>query len=121
MTAAVQVFGADGRMVCESCEVASSPAARLLGLMGRRSLARGRGLLLPRTGAVHTAFVRFPLDLVFLDREQRVVRVSPSVNPFRVAFKLGARQVLELPGGEASRAGITPGSQLRFAREHTSG
>ena len=116
----VQVLDEDDRVVCQSCEVAGSARERLAGLIGRRSLARGRGMLLPRTGAVHTAFVRFPLDVVFLDREQHVIRVAAWVDPFRVAFQRGARQVLELPGGEAARAGVAPGTYLRFVPRYPS-
>ena len=59
----------DDRVVCERCLVADSPWSRMRGLLGRRGLESGEGLLLRPTGSVHTFFMRFPIDAVFLSRE----------------------------------------------------
>jgi uncharacterized protein len=69
---------------------------RLIGLIGRRSLQAGMALEIPRCRSVHTAGMRFPLDLVWLDRERRVVRVDRAVPPWRVRTCRQARSVLEL-------------------------
>ena len=76
---------------------AGDPLARLLGLAGLRSLPPGVGLLLPRTRSVHTAGMRFALDLLWLDRAGRVVRVDRGVPPWRVRGCRAASQVVELP------------------------
>lgn len=80
------------------CDVrrAHGPLARLLGLAGLRSLPPGIGLLLPRTRSVHTVGMRFALDLVWLDRHGRVVRVDRAVAPLRVRCCREARAVIEL-------------------------
>ena len=68
--------------MCATLHVARTSFTRMRGLLGRRGLAEGEGLLLQPAGSIHTFFMRFPIDVVFLDREQRVVRVvaeSPSV------------------------------------------
>jgi uncharacterized protein len=101
-------------MVCERCEVARTLGARTKGLLGRDHLAQGEGLLIERTGSVHTAFMRFPIDAVFLDRQMRVKKIVPAIPPFRVAWAPGAKLVLELAAGEAARVGIEVGSRLSW-------
>jgi uncharacterized protein len=97
---------------CESCAVAETPLARLKGLLGRKELAPGEGLLLKPASAVHTSFMRFPIDVVFLDRELRVLAVATNLKPWRAAARRGARAVLELPAGECKRRDIRPGDRL---------
>ena len=104
----------DGNVVCERCTLARNPYSRMRGLLGRTGLAQGEGLLLQPAGSIHTFFMRFPIDVVFLDREQRVVRVVPNLRPWRTAGVRKARAVLELAAGEAARVGMTPGSALRL-------
>lgn len=102
-----------GHVVCERCVLADRPLSRLRGLMGRRSLASGHGLLLRPSPSIHTCFMRFPIDVVFLDRELRVVSVRARLRAWRFAGQRGARAVLELPAGEAARRGLVPGVGLR--------
>jgi uncharacterized protein len=106
------VLGGDGRVVCERCSVADGFVSRLRGLLGRRELPRGEGLLISPSGSVHTAFMRFPIDVVFLDDALRVVGISPRVRPWRLAARKGTRHVLELPAGESEARAITVGEQL---------
>ena len=108
------------RVVCASCSVADTAWARLRGLMGRRGLEPGEGLLLRPSGSVHTCFMRFAIDIVFLDRELCVLGVSPAVRPWRLRVQRGARVVLELPAGEAERVGIAAGDQLTVEGSATS-
>jgi uncharacterized membrane protein (UPF0127 family) len=102
----------DGTVVCERCLLAETPLARLRGLLGRSGLSSGEGLLLRPAGSVHTAFMKFTIDVVFLDRDLRVVKVVPELVPWRTAGCRGARAVLELPAGEASLRGIRTGVSL---------
>jgi uncharacterized protein len=111
MAKTVTVFSR-ARAVCEQCSIADTMWTRLRGLMGRRGLEPGEGLLLRPSGSVHTCFMRFAIDVVFLDRELRVLAVSPAVRPWRLCLQRGARAVLELPAGDAERVGISPGDQL---------
>ena len=100
----------DGRTVCERCARAESPFQRMRGLLGRRSLEPGEGILLRPAGSIHTAFMRFAIDAVFVDREGTVVRVVDSIPPWRTAGARGAKAVVELPAGSAK--GLVPGQQL---------
>jgi uncharacterized protein len=104
--------GDDGRVVLERCELADGFVSRFRGLLGRKGLASGEGLLLSPSSSVHTMFMRFPIDVVFLDRQLQVVGVSADVRPWRLAGRRGARHVLELASGEAQARGIHPGEQL---------
>jgi uncharacterized protein len=80
--------------------------ARLLGLAGLPRERAGPGLLLPRCASVHTFGMRFPLDLVFLDRQDRALAVFARVPPGRLAWHRGAAAVLEIPSprGESSQS-----------------
>ena len=73
-----------GDVVCERCFVAETAFARLRGLLGRSGLSSGEGMLLRPTSSIHTAFMRFPIDAVFLDRSDRVVKVASDLRPWRM-------------------------------------
>ena len=105
----------DGNVVCEHCLLAETAFARLRGLLGRSGLSSCEGMLLRPASSIHTAFMRFPIDAVFLDRELAVVKVVPNLKPWRVAGARGAKAVLELAAGEAGRRGITPGDRLSLS------
>ena len=94
------------------CEVAATPLRRMRGLLGRSGLESGRGLLLRPAGSIHTAFMRFPIDAVFLDGEGTVLRIAADLPPWRAAAARGARSVLELAAGEAERRGVSVGAKL---------
>jgi hypothetical protein len=61
---------------------------------------------------VHTFFMQFPIDAVFVDGEGRVLKVAAGLRPWRAAGCRGARAVLELSSGESERRGVRPGDQL---------
>lgn len=109
-----QLRTVDGTVVCAQCAIASTPIARLKGLLGRSSLEPGEGMLFPRTGSIHMFFMRFALDVVFCDRELEVVKVVRDLKPWKTAAARGAKVVIELPVGAA--AGIEPGDRLVLER-----
>ena len=84
------------------------------GLLGRRGLPSGEGLLLRPTGSIQTAFMRFPIDVVFLDRELTVVGVEEEMKPWRAAARRGAKQAVELAAGEVRRRGVAVGDHLEL-------
>jgi uncharacterized protein len=104
----------DGSMVCERCLLAETPLTRLRGLLGRAGLERGEGILLRPASSIHMWFMRFPIDAVFVDSENRVLRIAANLKPWRVAGCRGAKAVVELPAGECERVGLRPGDQLRL-------
>jgi uncharacterized membrane protein (UPF0127 family) len=113
----VTVTRPDGTAVCESCRLAATFASRLRGLLGAKQLESGHGILIRPATSVHTFFMRFAIDVVFLDRGGSVVKLVPNLRPWRVAFGRGARETLELPAGEAGARGIQVGERLVLAPE----
>jgi uncharacterized membrane protein (UPF0127 family) len=110
------VFDAErGSVICERCELADNPWRRLRGLLGRSTLPPGEGLLLRPAAAIHTCFMRFPIDAVFLDSDLRVIRIRERLRPWRAAAAPGARAVLELPADEGRRLGLEVGQRLSLA------
>ena len=88
---------------------------RLVGLLGRSSLESGEALLLDPCTSVHTAFMRFAIDVIYVNRDGEVVKVSPNLKPFRASGVLrGGRSVVELPTGVIETTGTVPGDQLSF-------
>ena len=103
----------DGTIVCERCLLAETALTRMKGLLGRRELPSGEGILLKPASSVHMAFMRFPIDAVFLDRDARVMRVASHLRPRRAARGgRGAKSVLELRAGEAQRRQLSVGDRL---------
>ena len=105
----------DGRIVCDSVTVADSTWRRMRGLLGRRTLPSGEGIVLRPAWSIHTAFMHFPIDVVFIDAEQVVMRVEPSLRPFKTASCRGAREIVELPAGECERRGLAAGDRIAWA------
>jgi uncharacterized protein len=103
-----------GQEVCPRCELADTFWPRFRGLQLRASLEPGHGVLLRPAGSIHTLFMRFEIDAVFLDRDLRVVEVREGLRPWRMAANRGAKAVLELPAGAAAQAGLAPGRRLRL-------
>ena len=97
-------------MVCARCEIADNPLKRMRGLLGRAGLDRSKGCSSGPPGSIHTMFMRFPLDVLFCDRELVVVGVERDLKPWRTAAGRGAKVVVELPVGGA--AGVEAGDRL---------
>ena len=105
----------DGRIICETVEVADTAGRRLKGLLGRSSLNPGAGIVLRPGFSIHTAFMRFPIDAVFLDHDLVVLRIAQTLRPFRTASCRGAREVVELAAGECARRGLAVGDSVAWA------
>ena len=86
----------DEAVVCARAEVADTIPRRLRGLLGRASLGPGEGMLFRGESSIHSAFMRFRFDAVFMDRELRVVGLAERIPPWRVRAARGARNILEL-------------------------
>ena len=109
------VVAPGGRVICDICHLADKPMTRLRGIIGWKRLHRGEGLMLRPTFSIHTAFVRFPIDAVFLDKEMTVVSIVHNLKPWHLAGARKAKSVLELPAGECERLGLRPGDRLGWA------
>jgi uncharacterized protein len=101
--------------VADRCRIAQGLAQKVLGLHLLPRLEDGQGLLLPGATTIDTAFMGYPIDLVFLDRSRRVTRIVPDMRPWRMVLSgHGGRDCLELPSGAAGRSGTRVGDELSF-------
>ena len=100
--------------LAERCRVASSARDRTVGLLA--TPAPGEPLLIERSPSIHMFFMRYPIDVVFVDKVARVTKVVPGLMPWRVVWwARGARDCLELPAGALRGTGTEAGDQLAIA------
>jgi uncharacterized protein len=103
-------------IVAQDAEIADSLWGRFRGLMLRSpaSFGPGSGLLIDPCSSIHMFFMRFPIDVLYVDREDRVVRVQHRIKPWRVGplHTKGARYVVELPAGTIERTGTQVGDSI---------
>lgn len=102
-----------GRVIAR-VEVARSTTERMRGLLGRDSLPPGGGMLIERCSSIHTFFMRFALDVLFLDASGGVRKVVRRLPPWRMASAWGAAQVLELAAGALDDCPLQPGDVLKI-------
>jgi uncharacterized protein len=95
--------------------VADSSRAREKGLLGRNSLPVGEGLWIVPCQAIHMFFMRFAIDLIYIDRKKRVRKVRSNVAPWRISVCLSAHSVLELPAGVVRDTGTQRGDLLQIS------
>lgn len=109
-----------GTVLCERLEIAESMAAQSKGLLGRDGLDPGSGMLFENHSFLplmwmHMFFMRFAIDIVFLDQANRVKTINHSLKPWRVSSMVfGAHRALELEAGASVRSGTVVGDQLTF-------
>ena len=104
-----------GRTLAEQCELARTFWARGLGLMGRASLAPSQGLIIYPEWSIHTFFMRFPIDVLFLGSDDRVLGIRVAMPPYRpFAGFWGARYVIELPPEILVKTETQVGDQLEL-------
>jgi uncharacterized membrane protein (UPF0127 family) len=103
-------------LVGERVEVAGSNVKRSRGLLGRKDLPRGEGMWIIPCEAIHTFFMQFPIDLIYLDKKLRVKKVRSSVKAWRISACLSAHSVLELPAGTIEDTRTERGDSLEIAR-----
>jgi uncharacterized protein len=101
-------------VVCHHAVIADRPLARMRGLLGCSGLAPGHAVLLSPASSIHTAFMRFAIDAVFLDSDLRVLKVASHLRPWRTAGARRARAVLEVGAGEGERLGIEIDDQFEL-------
>jgi uncharacterized membrane protein (UPF0127 family) len=101
--------------LASTVEVASSGAKRSKGLLGRKGLPPGGGLWIVPCEAVHTFGMQFSLDLIYLDRKNRIRKIRKNVPPWRISACLTAHSVVELPAGSVLDADAQPGDLVELS------
>jgi uncharacterized protein len=105
----------NGAVVGEQLLTAFDSASRRQGLLGRDALPQGSVLIIAPSNAVHTFFMRFPIDIAFVAKDGRVIKLRHAVPARRIAAALRAHAVIEMPSGTLERTGIQPGDRLTIA------
>jgi uncharacterized protein len=96
-------------------EIADEGVARRKGLLGRNQLPAGEGIWIVPCESVHTFGMRFPIDLVYLDRNKKVKKVRSGMPPWRLSACLSAYSVVELASGTVHMTQTMPGDKLEFS------
>jgi hypothetical protein len=112
----LRVATATGTTVAADVAVADNPYRRFMGLMGQRELKDGTGLYLRPCSSIHMFFMRFPIDVAFIDKDDRVVRLYHGLRPWRMSRVVRrAKAAIELPNGALAEAGVGVGDLLTMS------
>jgi uncharacterized membrane protein (UPF0127 family) len=105
-----------GRILADRADVADTSAKRRTGLLKHTGLAPGEGLWIVPCEGVHTFAMKFTIDVVFLSRKHKVLKIRPNMVRRRIALSLLAHSVLELPAGTLDQTGTERGDQLELEK-----
>lgn len=107
---------ASGAVLADRADIADTSSKRRTGLLKHSNLGPGEGLWIAPCEGVHTFGMKFPIDVIFLSRKKKVLKVRPAMVRRRVAFSLRAHSVLELPAGTLASTGTAAGDELEFEK-----
>lgn len=105
-----------GTVLGDAVELADTSAKRRTGLLRHDHLEPGAGLWIVPCESVHTFFMKFAIDLVYVDKKNRVRKVRNAVPPWRLSACLTAHSILELPSGTVRQTGTERGDELVFEK-----
>jgi uncharacterized membrane protein (UPF0127 family) len=106
------------RPLAHSLTGAFDSKSRRTGLLGLDGLEEGHALIIAPTGAIHTFFMRFAIDVAFVRRDGRVVGIRHAMKPWRIAVALGAHAAIELPAGTLADSDTVRGDTLVITAAH---
>lgn len=106
------VNGRTGQIVAEHLATAFDSASRNKGLLGRDSFEAGNALIIAPGNAIHTWFMRFPIDVAYVRKNGQIIKIKNSLGPWRLSAALGAFAVIELPAGALQASGTQKGDEL---------
>jgi uncharacterized protein len=108
-----------GETIAKSAEVASNPLVRMRGLLGRRSMASGEAIILRPASSIHTMFMLFSIDVIYVDSADVVVKIVRNLAPFRFSAALAAHTAIEMAGGCLTTTDLSVGDRLIFEPDGT--
>jgi uncharacterized membrane protein (UPF0127 family) len=108
-------------VIAESVVGAFDSATRRRGLLGRDGLPAGEALIIAPTNAIHTFFMRFAIDVAFVRRDGRIMKVRHSMAPWKMCLAIGAFAVVEMPSGTLASSSTVEGDTLALRRIDQSG
>ena len=103
-------------LLADRADIADSSRKRRTGLLKHASLEPGEGLWIAPCEAIHTVGMKFPIDVLFLDKRRRVLKIRESMQRWRLAACLRAHSVLELPAGTSLNSQTKVGDELEFEK-----
>jgi uncharacterized membrane protein (UPF0127 family) len=101
-----------GEKIASRALLADGHLSRLKGLLGKRRLDQGEALIIRPCWSIHTWFMRFPLDVLFVDKEGRVRKIVRAMGPWRLAFSRGSADALEFEAGALDSTDLREGDDL---------
>ncbi len=105
-------------LIAQEAQVASSLRERLKGLLGRSGLGANEALILKPCSSIHTFFMRFPIDVLFLDRNMRIIRLIQPISPNRLSPTVWrAKMVIELPAGRIAQTQTQAGDMVEIKNQ----
>lgn len=104
------------KVLADRADIADTSAKRRTGLLKHSGLAPGEGLWIVPTEGVHTFGMKFAIDVIFLNRKRKVLKIRPNMVRARIALSLRAHSVVELPAGTIEQTGTQPGDQLELQK-----
>jgi len=106
----------NGNIVTKQAQMANSWSKRFVGLLMHKHLLNGEGMLLQPCQSIHTLGMRFSIDVVFLDKQFRITKLTRALKPYRFSLSTkGTHSVLELPTGTIDKSGLKTGDRLLVA------
>ena len=112
----LRVTNQSGRILADRADIADTSAKRRTGLLKHTGLAKGEGLWIVPTEGVHTFGMKFAIDVVFLNKAKKILKIRPNMVQRRMSISLLAHSVLELPAGTLEATGTAKGDQLQFEK-----
>ena len=110
------VSDAEGKTIISHCEIADTYFRRLIGCLGKKHLEWDTGMLIEPCHSVHTCFMRFPIDVLFLDSDKKVIHIIENMLPWKFSPLVKySKYVIELPAGKIRECGIDLSHQLAFS------
>lgn len=103
-----------GTIIVEDLSLAITLRERLIGLMGTKELKRGTGLFIKTCDSIHTMFMNYPIDVLFVNSQNVVLKAVSNISPWRMAFSLKSNYVIELPVGTIKNSKTIMGDQLEI-------
>lgn len=102
-------------VLSNQCDHARSFFARFKGLQLKKDLPAGSGLLITPCNSIHMFFMKFPIDAIFIDKDQVVLSIEERIKPWRISKVVNkSHSVLELPAGTSAATGTKPGDRLQY-------
>lgn len=107
---------ADNSVIAEDVIIADTLFKRMKGLLGKKEFGKGQAIVLEPCNSIHTFFMRFPIDVLFLDKENKILKAVPSLEPFKLTrVYFSAARTVELSCGTIKSFSIKEGDSLLIA------